>query len=35
MNLRATSQALPGLDEHQVRLWHSWKRWVTVVGHWI
>ncbi|WP_181383700.1 hypothetical protein [Streptomyces sp. NWU339] len=25
-----TSKALAGLDEHQVRLWHSWKRWVTL-----
>ncbi len=25
-----TSKALTGLDKHQVRLWHSWKRWVTL-----
>ncbi|MFJ9589149.1 hypothetical protein [Streptomyces acidicola] len=25
-----TSKALAGLDEHQVGLWHSWKRWVTL-----
>lgn len=25
-----TSKALAGLDERQVRRWHSWKRWVTL-----
>lgn len=24
------SKTLAGLDEHQVRRWHSWHRWVTL-----
>lgn len=25
-----SSKTLAGLDEHQVRLWNSWHRWVTL-----